>query len=213
MLWTHIILLGQGAIMTVAISAVAITVGFALGVLVCAARLSPVAGLRGLGAAYVSFFRGVPLLVMLLLIYHLLPAIGIDVPGVVAAIIGLTLSTAAYQAENLRGGFLNVGTGLVEAARMVGLNARQILLRIRLPIALRLVFPAVVNEAIMLLKASSLVSVVGVADITRDAQNLASSTYRPIEAFTIAGAYYLLLNIVLSGGGSSLSRMLGRHRA
>jgi polar amino acid transport system permease protein len=209
--WQHLELLGYGALVTAGISLVAILAGLALGIVVCAGLLRPPGSpWRIAGLAYVSFFRGVPLLVMLLLIYHLLPVLGIDVPGIVAAIIGLTLSTAAYQAENLRGGFLNVATGLVEAGRMAGLTGRQILLHIRLPIALRLVFPAVMNEAVMLLKASSLVSVVGVADLTRDAQNLASSTYDPIEAFSIAGFYYLLLNYALGRGGAMLGRLLGR---
>jgi polar amino acid transport system permease protein len=209
--WQHLELLGYGALVTAGISLVAILAGLALGIVVCAGLLRPQGSpWRIAGLAYVSFFRGVPLLVMLLLIYHLLPVLGIDVPGIVAAIIGLTLSTAAYQAENLRGGFLNVATGLVEAGRMAGLTGRQILLHIRLPIALRLVFPAVMNEAVMLLKASSLVSVVGVADLTRDAQNLASSTYDPIEAFSIAGFYYLLLNYALGRGGAMLGRLLGR---
>ena len=208
----HLILLATGAGVTAALSLISVLTGLFLGALVCAAGLAHSRVARRLAALYVSFFRGVPLLVQLLLIYHVLPAVGLDVPGLVAAAVGLTLCTSAYQAENLRGGFLNVSAGLVEAGRMLGLSARQILLRIRLPVALRLVFPSVVNEAILILKASSLVSVVGVADLTRDAQNLAASTYRPIEAYSIAGAYYLVLNLALAGGGSAASRLLGRGR-
>ena len=208
----HLVLLAAGAGVTAAISLISILAGLLLGALVCAAGLAGSRTARRLATLYVSFFRGVPLLVQLLLIYHVLPAVGLDVPGIVAAVVGLTLCTAAYQAENLRGGFLNVGTGLVEAGRMLGLSAPQILVRIRFPVALRLVFPSVVNEAILILKASSLVSVVGVADLTRDAQNLAASTYRPIEAYSIAGAYYLVLNLALAGGGSAASRLLGRGR-
>jgi polar amino acid transport system permease protein len=213
MTWEFVVLLGMGAVVTAALSVVSITVGLAIGVLVCAASLSRAAPLRWFGRTYVSFFRGVPLLVQLLLIYHTLPQLGIDVPGVVAALIGLTLCTSAYQAETLRGGFVNVAPGLMEAGRMVGLNGRQILLRIRAPIALRLTLPALVNEAIMILKASSLVSVVGVGDLTRTALNLASSTFRPLEMFAVAGAYYLLLNVVVGYGGSGLGRLLGVQRA
>ncbi len=213
MTWELVVLLGWGAVMTAALSIVSITVGLAIGVLICAASLSRVAPLKWFGRVYVSFFRGVPLLVLLLLIYHVLPQLGLDVPGVVAALIGLTLCTSAYQAETLRGGFVNVAPGLMEAGRMVGLNARQILLRIRAPIALRLTLPALVNEAIMILRASSLVSVVGVGDLTRTAQNLASSTFLPLEMFAVAGAYYLLLNIVVGYGGSGLGRLLGLRPA
>ena len=138
--------------------------------------------------AYVSFFRGVPLLVQLLLIYNLLPAIGINVPSVVAAISGLALCTSAYQAENLRGGFLSVPRGLLESADMLGLTPWQQLVRIRAPIAFRLTLPAVVNEAILILKASSLVSVVGVVELTRMAQDLDTSLYKPIQLYSCAGA-------------------------
>lgn len=208
----HLWLLLAGAGVTAALSLVSIVLGLGIGAAVCAAGLSPSRPARGFAALYVSFFRGVPLLVQLLLIYHVLPAVGLDVPGIVAALIGLTLCTAAYQAENLRGGFLNVAPGLVEAGRMLGMTARQRLLRIRLPVALRLVFPSVVNEAILILKASSLASVVGVVELTRDAQNLAASTYKPLEAYGIAGAYYLLLNLALAGGGGLAGRLLGHGK-
>ncbi len=134
-----------------------------------------------------------PLLVQLLLIYNLLQFIGLNVPSIVAAILGLSLCTAAYQAENLRGGFESVPIGLIEAADMAGFSARQTFLRIRVPIALRLTFPALVNEAIMILKSSSLVSVVGIVELTRMAQDLASSTYLPIEIFSSAGLIYLVI--------------------
>ena len=210
--WPTFDLLLEGAGLTAAISAISVTAGLLLGVLICAASLGRGRAGRAFAGFYVSFFRGVPLLVQLLLIYHVLPRFGVDLPGIAAAVLGLTLCTAAYQAENLRGGFLNVPTGLVEAGRMVGMNARQIMVRIRAPIALRLTLPAVVNEAILILKASSLVSVVGVADLTRTAQNIASSTYRPLEAFATAGGLYLLLNLVVGGAGEAASRMLGRGR-
>ncbi|GAC1345563.1 MAG: amino acid ABC transporter permease [Acetobacteraceae bacterium] len=205
-------LLLQGAAITAGLSAISVSLGLLLGAAVCGASLARSAGLRRAAAIYVSFFRGVPLLVQLLLLYHVLPRLGLDLPGIAAAAVGLTLCTAAYQAENLRGGFLNVPAGLIEAGRIVGMNARQIMVRIRAPIALRLTLPAVVNEAILILKASSLVSVVGVADLTRTAQNIASSSFRPIETFATAGALYLALNLLVGGAGGGLGRMLGRGR-
>jgi polar amino acid transport system permease protein len=201
-------LLVLGALATAAISAVAIALGLLIAVPVAASSLSPRAPLAAAGRLYISFFRGVPLLVQLLLIYHLLPALGLDVPSLVAAIAGLSLCTAAYQAENIRGGFLNVAPGLVEAGRMVGLSDRQILARIRLPIATRLVLPSIVNEAILILKSSSLVSVVGVADLTRVAQNIASSNFEPLPVYATAGLLYLVLNWSVAAGGSGLERFV-----
>lgn len=206
MSWKLFELLVQASLYTVLISFVSITIGLAIGMMVSAAALSPNRALSIPGRTFVSFFRGVPLLVQLLLIYNLLPALGLNVPSVVAAITGLSLCTAAYQAENLRGGFQSVPRGLLEAADMAGLSAFQQFRRIRAPIALRLAFPSLVNEAIMILKASSLVSVVGIVELTRMAQDLAASTYRPIELFSAAGLLYLIINWLIASGGSLFER-------
>ncbi|MBB5661934.1 polar amino acid transport system permease protein [Rhizobium leguminosarum] len=206
-------LLLQASIYTVTISVVSILIGFAIAILLSGMLLSG----RGLfvrpAQIFISFFRGVPLLVELLLIYNLLPVIGINVPSIVAAIIGLSLCTAAYQAENLRGGFASVPLGLVESAEMVGLTPRQIFRRIKVPIALRLTFPALVNEAILILKASSLVSVVGIVELTRMAQDLAGSTFLPLQLFASAGLIYLVINwLVAHAGGLIENRLPGAPR-
>lgn len=197
---------------TVVISAAAIAIGLLIGIAVCAAKLSPKAWLHWPASLFVSFFRGVPLLVQLLLIYNVLPVIGLDVPSIVAALIGLSLCTAAYQAENLRGGFMSVPRGLLEAADMAGLSPWQQFRRIRAPIALRLTVPALVNEAILILKASSLISVVGVVELTRMAQNLSASTYRPLLFYSVAGGLYLAINGIVAAGGSLSERLLRRGR-
>ncbi len=199
-------LLVEAAGFTVALSAVSIVAGLAIGLLVAAAMLSRRRAVALPGRLFVSFFRGVPLLVQLLLIYNLLPSVGLDLPGAVAAVIGLTLCTAAYQAETLRGGLIGVPRGLVEAADMVGLTAAQMFWRIRVPIAVKLTLPSLVSEAIMILKASSLVSVVGVVELTRMAQDLAASTYRPLPIYAAAGALYIVLDWGIAGGGAALER-------
>ncbi|WP_152048940.1 amino acid ABC transporter permease [Aureimonas psammosilenae] len=197
---------------TVVLSFTSIAIGLLIGIAVCAAKLSPRPWLRWPAVTFVSFFRGVPLLVQLLLIYNLLPTLGLSVPSVVAALIGLSLCTAAYQAENLRGGFQSVPRGLLEAADMAGLTPWQQFRRIRAPIALRLTVPALVNEAILILKASSLISVVGVIELTRMAQNLSASTYRPLLFYSVAGAIYLVINWTVAGGGGVAERLMRRGR-
>lgn len=205
---TLFILMVQAAGYTVLLSIVSILVGLILGLLICAAKLSPTPVLRWPAVVYISFFRGVPLLVQLLLIYNVLPLVGLTVPSVVAALIGLSLCCAAYQAENLRGGFLNVPRGLLEAAELVGMTSWQQFRRIRAPIAFRLTLPALTNEAILIVKVSSLVSVVGVVELTRMAQNLAASTYDPILFYSVAGALYLAINACVAAGGSLTERLL-----
>lgn len=208
MSWTLFALLVEASFYTVVISAVSIVLGLIIGMLVAGAMLSPNPRLSWPGRTFVSFFRGVPLLVQLLLIYNLLPAMGLNVPGVVAAIVGLSLCTAAYQAETLRGGFSSVPRGLIEAADMAGLSPFQQFRRIRAPIAFRLTLPAIVNEAILILKASSLISLVGVVELTRMAQDLAASTYKPLPLYAAAGLLYLVINWALAGLGTLAERRL-----
>ncbi|WFR94931.1 amino acid ABC transporter permease [Rhizobium tumorigenes] len=201
-------LLLQASIYTITISVASILIGFTLALLISAMTLSGQRLFIWPARIFISFFRGVPLLVQLLLIYNLLPAIGLNVPSIVAAIIGMSLSTAAYQAENLRGGFASVPRGLIECAEMVGLTPAQIFRRIKAPIAMRLTFPALVNEAILLLKASSLVSVVGIIELTRMAQDLSASTFLPLQIFASAGLIYLIINWIVALAGGMIERSL-----
>jgi polar amino acid transport system permease protein len=212
--WKLFLLLVGAAGKTIALSFVAIGVfGLAIAILVCSGLMSSSRPARFAGRLFVSFFRGTPLLVQLLLIYYLLPGIGLEVPSWVAAIAGMSLCTAAYQAEIMRGGFGAVPAGLIEAAEMCGMSRLDIFRRIRLPIAFRLTLPALTNEWIMMLKSSSLVSVVGVIELTRMAQDLAASTYRPLELYAAAGFIYLCINVVGALLGRGLEARLSWGRA
>ena len=213
MTWFLFWLLIKAAVYTVVISALSIVFGLAIGIAVAAGRASANAPLAFGARVFVSFFRGVPLLVQLLLIYNLLPALGINVPSVVAAIVGMSLCTAAYQAENLRGGFASVPKGLLEAADMAGLTPLQQLTRIRAPIAFRMTLPSLVNEAILILKASSLMSVVGVVELTRMAQDLDNSVYKPIQLYASAGLLYFIINRGLAIVGRITERRMSWGRA
>lgn len=206
MSWKLFALLVQSCGLTIAISAVSIVFGLLIGILVSGAMLSRNTLVSWCGRTFVSFFRGSPLLVQLLLIYNLLPVLGLNVPSLVAAIVGLSLCDAAYQAENMRGGLNSIPKGLLEAADMLGLSPRQQFWRIKVPIALRLTLPALTSEAIMIVKASSLVSVVGVVELTRMAQDLAASTFKPLELFAVAGLLYFVTNWVLSQLGRRFER-------
>ncbi|SAL86406.1 amino acid ABC transporter permease [Caballeronia choica] len=191
-------LLLQAAVATVGISLAGLVIGFFVAIGVCSARLSPQRWLRRAGGAYVFFFRGVPMLVQLLLVYYLLPFAGINVPPLVAAVSAVSLCSASYIAEILRGGFLTIPPGQIEAARMLGLAPFDTLRRILVPQAFKLTLPSLVNEMVLLIKASSLISVVGIAEITRTAQNIAASTYRPLEAYVAAGLIYFVICGALS---------------
>ena len=205
--------LTHAAGVTIAVSFAGIAFGFAIGALVCVARVSRLIWLKRLGGAYVSVFRGVPLLVQLLFIYYFLAEYGLDVPAIAAAVGALALSSGAYQAEILRGALNAVPRGQGEAATALGFSGLDIWRRILLPQALRISVPPLINEFILLLKASSLVSVVGIAELTRVSMNIASETYRPVEAYVGGGLFYLAINLCLAGLGALAERRLGEAGA
>jgi polar amino acid transport system permease protein len=194
--------------MTIYVSVAGIILGMGVGFVVCLARLSGDPILARLGGFYVSFFRGVPLLVQLLFIYYFLAEFGIDVPAMAAAIGALGFASGAYQAEILRGALNAVPSGQSEAATALGFLPASVWRRILLPQALRICVPPLINEFTLLLKASSLVSVVGIAELTRVSMNIASSTYRPLEAYAGAGLFYLAINLCIAGLGNLAERRL-----
>ena len=197
----------HAAVTTLWISLLGIVLGQILGAAICLARRS--GGLLDrLGALYVSVFRGVPLLVQLLFIYVVLPRVGLNVPPLVAAVAGLGLASAAYVSEIFRGALAGIPPGQAEAARAMGFSPASLWRRVMLPQALRLAVPALVNELILLLKASSLVTQVGVTELTRASHSWAASTYRPLEMYLAAAAIYLCMTLSLAGLGRWAERRL-----
>ncbi len=200
------LLLLDAATNTLLYSLAALALGFPAALLVCLAILSRNPVLRWLGRFYVSFFRGVPLLVLLLIAFYGTGAIGFNATAAQAAIAALAICEAAYLAECLRGGFLAVPPGQIEAAQISGLTNMQTLRHVILPTVIRLTLPSVVNEATMAVKASSLISVVGILEITRVSQNLASATFQPLEVYLTAGAFYMAINIIVVALGTVVER-------
>jgi polar amino acid transport system permease protein len=193
---------------TLLISVLGIALGLVIGALICAARLSPVPALRRFAAVWVSFLRGVPLLVQLLLVYYLLPVIGIDVPAMVAAVVTVGICASAYISEIWRGAIGALPRGQSEAAAAIGMGPLDIWSRVILPQAISLSLPALVNELILLVKASSLVSVVGILEITRSSQALAATTFRPLEVYVAAACIYLAINLCLAALGRVLEHRM-----
>lgn len=193
---------------TVLISLAGMALSILLGVFICAARMSPRAGLRRSAAVYISFFRGVPLLVQLLIFYFMLPHIGLDLSAMAAVILSVGMCSAAYTAEILRGAFQTIPAGQTEAASALGIAPRHLWQRILVPQALRLGMPSLINELILLVKVSSLASVVGVGELTRVAQNITGQTYRPLEIYLAAAAVYLVINAIIAQLGRMAERRL-----
>lgn len=206
-------LLPEAIAVTLGLGIGAFVLGSALGMLITLARLSALAPLRWFAYAYVSVFRGTPLLIQLLLIYYGLPRIGIVIEPIPSALIALTLFAASYLSENFRSGISAVDRGQWEAASSIGMTYTQSIKRIVLPQALRVALPTVGSRFIALMKDTSLASTVTVVELTRLAEKIGSSTFKYMEMFLIVGVIYWMINQLLTFGQTWLERRMSRgHR-
>jgi octopine/nopaline transport system permease protein len=170
---------------------------------------------------YVAAFRGTPLLVQIFLIYYGLgqfrPALqslglwGFFRAPFWCAILALTLNTAAYGTEIIRGGLQSVPHGQIEAARACGMSRSLVYRRVVLPIALRQALPSYGNEIILMIKGTSLTSIITLLEITGIAQQIISQTYRAVEVFACAGAIYLGMNYLVAHLVAILEHRLSQH--
>jgi His/Glu/Gln/Arg/opine family amino acid ABC transporter permease subunit len=183
-----------GAGITLAVSALGFALGTAIGFGLLACGMARSRAIRWPGAAYSSFIRGTPLLVQILVVYYVLPGlVGIDLPPLVAGILALALNSAAFVAEILRAGLSRIPRGQFEAAKALSLPFAVTWGKVILPQLLRNIVPPMVNEFTMLVKASAILSVITVVELTRTSQNIMMSTYRPVEAFVVAAALYFII--------------------
>jgi His/Glu/Gln/Arg/opine family amino acid ABC transporter permease subunit len=196
--WKYLPFLLQAAIMTVWLTALSQTIGTAVAFFLALARMSPRSWLRWPTMAYIWVVRGTPLLLHLFFVYYAAPAFGITLDAFPAAIIAMSASSAAYNAEIIRAGLQAVHRGQIEAAYAVGMTYPQMVRRIIVPQAVRIIIPPYMGNAISHTKNSSLASVITVPELMLTAQMIYSSTYRAIEILTAAGGIYLVLTSCLS---------------
>jgi polar amino acid transport system permease protein len=201
----------DGALTTLCLSAVAIVCGFFAGIFIYTMSASDSALMSGAARVYVSLFRGTPVLAQLLVFYYVPSAIGLTWPGVVAAAIGLSLNTAAYQSQILGAGFRSIPRGQIEAARTFNLTRRQTLWHIEVPQVLAVTLPALASETIDIVKASAVISVIAVTDLMRVGQQLASASYRPLEVYTLAACFYLAITSLLSLAAHGYERRVAKR--
>lgn len=197
--WENFGFLLAGIELTLLVTIGALAGGLALGLPIALARMSSRHWLNKLAIAYIEIFRNTPALIQLMWVYYCLPILtGLELSATASVTAALMVNGAAYIAEIIRGGIQGVDRGQVEAARTLGMSYGQAMRRIILPQAFRRMIPPFVNESVSILKFSSLVSVLGVADLTYQAQVLATTTFRPIEIFTFIALVYLILCTTLS---------------
>ena len=201
-------LLLRGALVTVEISCLSMGLAVGAGLLLALARMYGVAPLRWFASSYIEVVRGTPLLIQLYLIYYGLPNIGIRLSAFLAAVLGLGLNYAAYEAENYRAGIQAIPRGQMEAALALGMTRWQALRRIILPQAFRIIIPPVNNDFIALFKDSSLVSVITMVELTKVYGMLAMSTYDYIGLGLVTAAIYFALSYPASLMANRLERKL-----
>jgi polar amino acid transport system permease protein len=193
---------------TAYVCALSSMIALAFGLALAVGLLSSVAPIRVLCLAYVEIMRGTPVLVVLFLIYYGGPSLGIVLDPAPAGILGLGFYTAAYFAEIFRAGFQSIPQGQVEAARMVGLSHGRIMRRIKLPQMAALIVPPAINQLIILVKESALVSIITVADLTKNATQMANETFAVLEPFLLVALLYWLLIEGLAQLGGIIERRM-----
>lgn len=185
--------LNSGLIMSLALILPSASIGFLLGVLTGVARVFGAPWLRRIGDSFTAIFRGVPLVVQLMILYFGLPNIGIFLEPYAASVLGFILCTGAYQSEYVRGALLSIQQGQIKAAYALGFTKLQTILWIVVPQAARRALPGCGNEIIYLIKYSSLAYIVTCIELTGEAKILVSRSFRPTEVYLVAGVYYLVL--------------------
>ena len=198
---TNIQFLISGLGYTLLVSLSAIVLSILLGLIVALPALTANTLARRINRVYVEIFRSIPMLVMLLWVYYgLPPALGIRLDVLSAGILGLALCDSAFEAEIFRAGIQSIERGQHDAAESLGLNYWKKMRLIILPQAIRIILPAIGNQFVYMLKMSSLVSVIGLTELTRRADELVVSQYRPLEIYTFLVLEYFLLIICISSG-------------
>ena len=188
-----------GLYLTLYITFVSITFGLLLGLVLAVLKLYGPKVLKALSTFYIEIIRGTPMVVQLFIIYFGLPSTGlIKFTPLTAAILGMGLNSAAYQAEYFRTAFLAIPTGQTDAALSIGMNRFKIIRYILLPQVVRIVIPAWTNELIALTQYSSLAMILTVMELTSVAKFIGSKTFYYIQSFTIIAIIYVVISIVLT---------------
>jgi len=220
--WSYYLI---GAKNTVLLALMAVVIGVMIGMVLAVARVGKNKFLSFLATAYVEFIRGTPLLVQLFIIYYGLQAIGIRFPDVpfmtgllginfadfMAGVITMGINSGAYVCEIFRSGVQSIDKGQSEAARSLGLSYPKTLMYIVIPQAIRNVLPTLGNEFVVVIKESSIVSIIGIADLMYKANTVRGNTFQPFEPLLVAAVVYFVLTFPLSKLLARIERRMRNH--
>ena len=197
-----------GLLISIEVSLLAFVFSFTIGVVVATMRVTPIRAVSAAGTAYVEFVRNVPLLVEVFFFYFGLPSVGIKLDGFWSGVCGLSIYTGAFFAEAIRSGILSVSRGQLEAAQAAGLSYVQAMRYVVLPQAIRVTIPPIGNTTLNMIKNSSLVSTVSVADILGTANLLGARTFAYTELLLGAALLYLIITVPTTLAFNLLERRL-----
>ncbi|MFL9930669.1 amino acid ABC transporter permease [Paraburkholderia sp. RL18-103-BIB-C] len=200
-----------GTALTLAASACAFVIGVALGIVLLLARISPIAPLRSLVVLWVSLIRGTPALIHMLIAYYMVPALlNISVSPITAGIAALACNTSAYIVEILRGALGTISWGQRAAGYAMGMRTAQVWRHVLLPQMIYRSIPPLTSEFTILLKASSLMSIIAVPELATVARNATLQTDLPLQVFTITAAVYFVILFLISAASRLCERRVSR---
>jgi len=210
-LWAYRGLILTGLGVTIAYTIATILLGLLVGLVTGLLRLSRNPVITAPLVAYVEIFRCTPLLVQIIWFYYALPVVlGIDIPAPVAAILVLSLYTGAFYAEIIRGGVNSIERGQWDAARAIGMRRRQVMRHVILTQAVKRLMPNFMNQTIIPLKNTSLVSTIAVADLLYEGTIITAATYRPLEVYTMVAVIYFSVLFPLTLAAQHVEHRLAR---
>ncbi len=206
----NLMFLIDGLYYTIALSVTAILISIFLGLVVALPGLARQRPPRMVNRVYVELVRAVPILVLILWVYYGLPQVAdISISVFWAGVLALAISDSAFQAEIFRAGIQSIDRGQHEAAHSISLSYVDKMRFVILPQAIKRILPALGNQLVYMLKMSSLVSVIGMEELTRRANELVVTEYRPLEIYTVLVIEYLVLILVVSAGVRWLEMRMG----
>ncbi len=197
----------EGLQVTLYIFIIAVIVGFLIGLVVALMRLSPSKILNAIAIIYIDVIRGTPFIVQLFFIYFGLNSLEwLSMDRMYAGILTVAINAGAYFAEIIRAGIQSIDKGQTEAARSLGMTGRQTMVQIILPQAFRRMLPTITNQSIISLKDTSLLSIIGIADLTQQGQVQQSTTFEPFIVWSVVGLMYFVIIYLLSFVAKFLER-------
>ena len=208
--WKIFKFLPDGILVTFQVTICSIALAIVIGLFTGLGRISKNYYINLVASTYVEVVRGIPLLVQLFYIYYALAKF-VQVPAMVAAVVAMSVCYGAYMGEVFRAGIDSIDWGQTEASLSLGFNSRQTMFYVILPQAWRTILPPVGNEFIALLKDTSLVSILAVADLLRRGREYASTTFDYFETYTLVAVIYLIITLILSKGVSIMEERLGHY--